>query len=179
MLCVCSGFTLMMMSPAAAIVAPGKKNQTLGRYTAHSSRTTKLAEGGNLIQPRPALDAISNLTPPQDKSRDIPLDFSCKGSMCGGDGQTVDLCSEHAKRPASAPGLWWCKGSIVGIGSGGQWWKSPVIDLSGAVAARPTPIQIARRRVHLTPWTTPVSMSFAANGDGFIGASRQGSVVTC
>ena len=31
----------------------------------------------------------------------------------------------------------------------------------------------------LTPWTTPVSMSSAANGDGFIGASRQGSVVTC
>ena len=21
----------------------------------------------------------------------------------------IDLCSEHAKRPASVPGLWWCK----------------------------------------------------------------------
>ena len=38
----------------------------------------------------------------------------------------IDLCSEHAKRPASVPGLWWCKRPIVGIGSGGRWWKSPV-----------------------------------------------------
>lgn len=27
----------------------------------------------------------------------------------------IDLCSEHAKRLASVPGLWWCKGPIVGI----------------------------------------------------------------
>ena len=61
----------------------------------------------------------------------------------------IDLCSEHAKRPASVPGLWWCKGPIVGIGSGGQWWKSPVTDLPGAVAASPAPMRIARRRGHL------------------------------
>jgi hypothetical protein len=47
----------------------------------------------------------------------------------------IDLCSEHAKRPASVPGLGWCKGPIVGIGSGVQWWKSPVTDLPSAVAA--------------------------------------------
>jgi Protein of unknown function (DUF2924) len=29
----------------------------------------------------------------------------------------IDLCSEHAKRPASVPGLWWCRGPIVGIAS--------------------------------------------------------------
>jgi Domain of unknown function (DUF4142) len=29
----------------------------------------------------------------------------------------TDLCSEHAKRPASVPGLGWCKGPTVGIGS--------------------------------------------------------------
>ena len=32
----------------------------------------------------------SNLEIPEtsrDKTRDVPLDFSCKGSMCGGDGQ--------------------------------------------------------------------------------------------
>ncbi len=54
-------------------------------------------------------------------------------------------------------------------------------DLKAMVEGRasPAPMRIARRRSHLTPWTTPVSMSFAANGDGFIGASRQGSVVTC
>jgi hypothetical protein len=91
----------------------------------------------------------------------------------------IDLCSEHAKRPVSVPGFWWWKGPIVGIESGGQWWKSPVTDLPSAVGASPAPMRIARRRGHLTPWTTPVSMSFAANGDGFIGASRQGSVVTC
>jgi len=91
----------------------------------------------------------------------------------------IDLCSKHAERPASVPGLWWCKGPIVGIGSGGQWWKSPVIDLPGAVAASPAPMGIARRPGNLTTWTTPTSMSFAANGDGFIAASRQGSVVTC
>ena len=62
---------------------------------------------------------------------------------------------------------------------GGQGWKFAVTDLPGAVAASPAPMAIARRRGHLTPWTTPVSMSFAANGDGFIGASRQESVVTC
>ena len=83
----------------------------------------------------------------------------------------IDLRSEHAPRPVSVPGLWWCKGPIVGIGSGGQWWKSPVTDLPGAVAASPAPVRIARRRGHLTPWTTPVSMSFAANGDGFIAAA--------
>jgi hypothetical protein len=84
----------------------------------------------------------------------------------------IDLCFEHAKRPASVPGLWWCKGLIVGIGSGGQWWKSPVTDLPGVVAASPVPMRIAHRRGHFTPWTTPVSMSFAPNGDGCIGASR-------
>ena len=51
----------------------------------------------------------------------------------------IDLCSEHAKRPASVPGLWRCKDPIVGIGSGGRWWKSPVTDL---------PV----RRGDLTPW---------------------------
>ena len=56
--------------------------------------------------------------------------------------------------------------------------KSLITDLSGAVAASPAPMPIARRPGHLTPWTTPVSMSFAANGYGFIGASRQESVVT-
>ena len=91
----------------------------------------------------------------------------------------IDLCSEHAKRPASVPGLWWCKGPIVGIGSGGRWWKSLVTDLPSAMAASPAPMRIARRRGHLMPWTTPVSISFAANGDGFIEASRQGSAVTC
>ena len=90
-----------------------------------------------------------------------------------------DLCSEHAERPASVPGLWWCKGPIVGIGSGGRWWKSPVTDLPGAVAASPAPKRIARRRGHLTPWTTPVSMSSAANGGGFTAASRRGSAATC
>jgi hypothetical protein len=54
-------------------------------------------------------------------------------------------------------------------------WKS----LPSAVATSPAPMRIARRRGHLTPWTTPVSMSFVANGDGFIGASLQGLVVTC
>jgi hypothetical protein len=90
-----------------------------------------------------------------------------------------DLCSEHAQRPASVPGLWWCKRPIVGIGSGGQGWKSPVTELPVALAASPAPMRIARRRGQLTPWTTPTSMSSAANGDGFIGASRQGSVATC
>jgi hypothetical protein len=61
----------------------------------------------------------------------------------------IDLCSEHAKRPASVPGLRWCNGPIVGIGSG-QWWKSPVADLPSAVGASPAPMRIARRRGHLT-----------------------------
>ena len=88
----------------------------------------------------------------------------------------IDLCSEHPKRPASVPGLGWCKGPIGGIGSGGQWWKSPVTDLPGAMAASPAPMRTARRRGQLRPWTTQVLMSFAANGDGFTGASRRGSV---
>ena len=61
----------------------------------------------------------------------------------------IDLCSEHAKRPASVPGLRWCNGPIVGIGSG-QCWKSPVADLPSAVGASPTPMGIARRPGHLT-----------------------------
>jgi hypothetical protein len=85
--------------------------------------------------------------------------------VVGTDRQT-DLYSSTRRRPASVPGLWWCNGPIVGIGSGGQWWKSPVTDLLGAVAASPAPMRIVHRRGHLTPWTTPVSMSFAANGDG-------------
>ena len=32
----------------------------------------------------------------------------------------IDPCSEHDKRPASAPGLWWCKCPIAGIESGGR-----------------------------------------------------------
>ena len=33
---------------------------------------------------------------------ELPLDFSCKGSMCVGDRQ-IDLCSEHAQTPGFTP----------------------------------------------------------------------------
>jgi len=102
-----------------------------------------------------------------------------KRALVVGTDRQSDLCSEHAQRPASVPGLWWCKRPIVGIGSGGQGWKSPVTDLAGAVAASPVPMRIARRRGHLTRWTTRASMNSAANGDGFITASHHGSVAIC
>ena len=77
--------------------------------------------------------AFSQVCP--HKGRDIPLDLPAKEASVVETDRQIDLCSEHAKRPASVPGLWWCEGPIVGIGSGGQWWKSPVTDLPGAVAA--------------------------------------------
>ena len=91
----------------------------------------------------------------------------------------IDLCSEHAKRPVSVPGLWWCKSpdcghrirrSMVEIPShrstecrGGN---------SSADANCPSPP---------SPHTLDdaASINFAANGGGFTAASRQGLVATC
>ena len=81
--------------------------------------------------------------------------------------------------PGFSSGLVVVQGPICGRPSGGQWWKSPITDLLGAVAASRGTARIARRRAHLATWTTPTSISFVTNGDGFIRASRQGSVATC
>lgn len=51
----------------------------------------------------------------------------------------ADLCSEHALRPASVPGLWWCKGPNFGIGSGGQRWIPPPTRLPTNAVTSPAP----------------------------------------
>ena len=63
-----------------------------------------------------------------------------KEALVGADRQT-DLCSEHALRPASVPGLWWCKRPILGIGSGGQVVDTPShrsTDTPAATSPAPT-----------------------------------------
>ena len=120
----------------------------------------------------------SDTETPRDKSRDIPLDFTCKGSIGGGDGRDRLTSVRARPSPGFSSGLVVVQAPDFGHRIGRSIMGTPSHPSTAHAATNSAPTRKPRAG-ELPALEAPASMNSAANGGGFTAASRQGSVATC